>query len=57
MVSDSQFLIVIDQPIVKLQVSVERKHFSKFEAFKYAEVLIGKINASIWFHCMKKEED
>ena len=38
---------------MKLQVS---KHLNKFAASKYA-ALIGKINASIWFHCIKKDED
>ena len=47
--------------IVKLQVSTERKHLNKLahtNTVCYSrKVLIGKINALIWFHCIKKDED
>ena len=42
------------EPIVKLQVSTESKHFNKI-GVQSRKVLIGKINASIWFHCMEKK--
>ena len=48
--------------IVKLQVSTECKHLKislqHINTVCYSrKVLIGKINALIWFHCIKKDED
>ena len=43
---------------MKLNVSTEHKYFNKFAACKLLkETIDRKVNASIRFHCMEKEED